>query len=70
MPAGNFLLTLAVICAATSALNATIYSATRVSYALGRDRMLPPFFSRIAKTRKTPWVALLVMVHGFHWTGI
>lgn len=59
MPAGNFLLTLAVIFASTSALNATIYSATRISYALGRDHMLPPFFANISKVRKTPWVALL-----------
>jgi amino acid transporter/nucleotide-binding universal stress UspA family protein len=55
----NLLLTLAVIFASTSALNATIYSATRASYALGRDRMLPGFFSRISKKRRTPWVALL-----------
>ncbi len=39
MPYGNFVLTLAVIFSSTSALNATIYSATRASYALGRDRL-------------------------------
>ena len=39
--------------------DATIYSATRASYALGRDRMLPAFFARISERRKTPWVALL-----------
>lgn len=54
----NVLLTLAVIFAATSALNATIYSATRASYALGRDRMLPAFFANISKRRKTPYMAL------------
>ena len=59
MPYGNFFLTLAVIFASVSALNATIYSATRASYALGRDRLLPKFFSRISAKRKTPWVALL-----------
>jgi amino acid transporter/nucleotide-binding universal stress UspA family protein len=59
MPYGNFFLTLAVIFASVSALNATIFSATRASYALGRDRMLPKFFSRISPIRKTPWVALL-----------
>ena len=59
MPFANFLLTLGVIFASTSALNATIYSATRSSYALGRDKMLPPFFASISKKRKTPWVALL-----------
>ena len=58
VPYGGVLVTLAVIFSATSALNATIYSATRVSYALGRDRMLPELFSRISRARKTPHVAL------------
>jgi len=60
MPMGNLLLTLAVIFASTSALNATIYSATRASFALGRDTMLPGFFARISRKRKTPWVALAI----------
>ncbi len=59
IPFGNFLLTIAVIFASISALNATIYSATRASYALGRDRMLPKFFSKISNKQKTPWVALM-----------
>jgi len=59
LPLGGLLVTLAVIFSSTSALNATIYSATRASYALGRDRMLPPLFSRISPKRKTPHVALL-----------
>jgi len=58
LPMGGLLCTLAVIFASTSALNATIYSATRASYALGRDRMLPGMLARIARKRKTPWVAL------------
>ena len=58
MPFGHFLLTLAVIFSATSALNATIFSATRASFALGRDRMLPKLFSLISSRRKTPWGAL------------
>ncbi|MFW6131973.1 MAG: amino acid permease [Candidatus Aminicenantaceae bacterium] len=59
IPFGNFLLTIAVIFASISALNATIYSATRASYALGRDRMLPKFFSKISNKQKTPWIALM-----------
>jgi nucleotide-binding universal stress UspA family protein len=50
---------LAVVFASTSALNATIYSATRASYAMGRDRLLPSSFAGISTKRKTPWVALL-----------
>jgi len=56
---GNILVTITVIFASTSALNATIYSATRASYALGRDHMLPPVFSRLHSKRRTPHAALL-----------
>ena len=59
MPFGGFLVTFAVIFASTSALNATIYSATRTSYALGRDVMLPRFFAQISKKYKTPFMALI-----------
>lgn len=55
---GGLLVLLAVVCSSTSALNATIYSATRVSYALGRDQMLPPAFARISQKRKIPHIAL------------
>ncbi|MFC1821332.1 amino acid permease [Thermodesulfobacteriota bacterium] len=56
---GSLLVTITVIFASTSALNATIYSATRASYALGRDRMLPAFFSKLHSKRRTPYLALL-----------
>ncbi len=56
---GSILVTITVICASTSALNATIYSATRASYALGRDRMLPAVLSRLHPKRRTPHMALL-----------
>lgn len=59
MPMGNMLLTIAVIFASTSALNATIYSATRACYALGRDNMIPTYYSKISKKRKTPYTALM-----------
>jgi amino acid transporter/nucleotide-binding universal stress UspA family protein len=56
---GSILVTITVIFASTSALNATIYSATRASYALGRDRMLPGVFSKLHPKRRTPFGALL-----------
>jgi APA family basic amino acid/polyamine antiporter len=59
IPYGNLIAVLTVVFASTSALNATIYSAARASYALGRDHMLPPLFSSIASKQKTPHVALL-----------
>ena len=57
---GGLVVTLAVIFSATSALNATIFSATRASYALGRDRMLPAAVARISRRRRTPHVALML----------
>jgi amino acid transporter/nucleotide-binding universal stress UspA family protein len=43
-----------------SALNATTYSSSRVSFAMGRDRNLPAFFARIHPERHTPHLAVLV----------
>jgi amino acid transporter/nucleotide-binding universal stress UspA family protein len=43
-----------------SALNATTYSSSRVSFAMGRDRNLPAFFARIHPTRHTPHLAVIV----------
>jgi len=59
LPLGSLLAVLTVIFAATSALNSTVYSATRACYALGRDRMLPGFLGRISSRRSTPHLALL-----------
>jgi len=42
-----------------SALNATIYSSSRVSLAMGRDRNLPAWFGRIHPRRKTPHWSIL-----------
>ncbi len=42
-----------------SALNATIFSSSRVAFAMGRDHNLPDFFARIHKRFKTPHLALL-----------
>lgn len=59
MPLGSVLAVLTVIFAATSALNSTVFSATRACYALGRDRMLPGALGRISARRSTPHFALL-----------
>ncbi|MBU0493258.1 MAG: amino acid permease [Chloroflexi bacterium] len=43
-----------------SALNATTYSSSRVSFAMGRDRNLPAVFARIHPRRHTPHWAVLI----------
>ncbi|MBN2878381.1 MAG: amino acid permease [Clostridia bacterium] len=57
-PAGGMLLvTLAAIFSSTSALNATLFSSARVSFAISRDGFLPPSLTKISKTQ-VPSVAL------------
>ncbi|MFQ5552737.1 MAG: amino acid permease [Thermoplasmata archaeon] len=53
MLAGGFLAT-------TSALNATIYSSSRVSFAMGRDNTLPRSLGRVHPRRQSPANAVLV----------
>jgi amino acid transporter/nucleotide-binding universal stress UspA family protein len=43
-----------------SALNATVYSSSRVAFAMGRDRNFPAFFSRVDAKNFTPHWAILV----------
>jgi len=43
-----------------SALNATIYSSSRVSFAMGRDHNLPGFFGKIHPKKRTPYVAVFI----------
>ena len=59
VPYGGLLVVIAVIFSATSALNATIYSASRTSFALGRDKMLPPSLAKISEKTQVPVYALL-----------
>jgi len=58
MPFGTFVLLLGGLLSTLSALNATTFSSTRVSYAMGRDKALPDAFSRIHPTTRTPHIAL------------
>jgi len=43
-----------------SALNATIYSSSRVAFAMGRDRNFPAFFSKVDSRNFTPNWAIVV----------
>lgn len=60
MPYGAILLIVGGLFSTTSALNATIYSSSRVSFAMGRDHNLPDAFARVHSKRKTPHVALFI----------
>jgi len=43
-----------------SALNATIYSSSRVSFAMGRDHNLPGIFAKIHSRKRTPHPAIFI----------
>jgi len=43
-----------------SALNATVYSSSRVSFAMGRDHNLPEIFARIHPKKRTPHLAVFI----------
>jgi amino acid transporter len=56
---GATVLLLSGLVSTMSALNATTYSASRVSFAMGRERNLPTFFARIHPQRHTPYWAVI-----------
>jgi len=60
VPYGVPLLLIAGLTATMSALNATVYSSSRVSFAMGRDRALPGIFERIHPEKRTPHWAILL----------
>jgi amino acid transporter len=51
---GGIVLLISGIASTMSALNATTYSSSRVSFAMGRDHNLPGFFAKIHPERHTP----------------
>lgn len=58
MPYGALIMILGGLASTMSALNATVYSSSRVSFAMGRDRDLPAIFGRIHTRNKTPHWAI------------
>ncbi|MBN1314690.1 MAG: amino acid permease [Anaerolineales bacterium] len=57
---GAVLLLFSGLVSTMSALNATTYSSSRVSFAMGRDHNLPSLFARIHPQRHTPYWAVIV----------
>jgi amino acid transporter/nucleotide-binding universal stress UspA family protein len=64
---GGVMLLIGGLVSTVSALNATIYSSSRVAFAMGRDRNFPAFFAKVHKKNFTPhWglVASLIIIVG------
>lgn len=55
---GGVMILLGGLISTMSALNATIYSSSRVAFAMGRDRNFPAFFSNVHARRYTPHWAI------------
>lgn len=55
---GGVLLLVGGLISTMSALNATVYSSSRVAFAMGRDRNFPTFFSKVHPKRFTPHFAI------------
>ena len=63
MPFGTFLIMVGGLLSTMSALNATTFSSTRVSFAMGRDKALPDGFAKVSSKTRTPHIAL-------GWSGL
>ena len=57
---GGLMILAAGLISTMSALNATVYSSSRVAFAMGRDRNFPAFFSKVHSKNFTPHWAILV----------
>jgi nucleotide-binding universal stress UspA family protein len=57
---GGVLLLLSGLVSTMSALNATTYSSSRVSFAMGRDHNLPTLLSKVHPKRHTPYWAVII----------
>ena len=56
---GGIMLLIGGIISTMSALNATIYSSSRVAYAMGKDRNFPTFFGKVHKKNFTPHLSIV-----------
>ncbi|MGD1996850.1 MAG: amino acid permease [Anaerolineae bacterium] len=59
MPLGSVILLIGGLMSTLSALNATVYSSSRVCFAMGRNRDLPGFFGKVHPVRHTPHWAIV-----------
>jgi amino acid transporter/nucleotide-binding universal stress UspA family protein len=59
IPYGKILMLIGGVVSTLSALNATLYSSSRISFAMGRNRDLPDIFGQVHPTRHTPHWAVI-----------
>jgi APA family basic amino acid/polyamine antiporter len=59
-PPGYFLILLGGILATVSSANASILAASRISFAMGRDHLMPEWFNQIHQKFRTPFRSIVV----------
>lgn len=59
---GGVMLLVGGIISTMSALNATVFSSSRVAFAMGRDRNFPTFFGAVSKSKFTPHWSILFSI--------
>jgi nucleotide-binding universal stress UspA family protein len=57
---GIILIGIGIIIGTLAAINSTLFSSSRVSFAMGRDNALPKAFGRLHEKKNTPHVAIMV----------
>ncbi|MFH1009972.1 MAG: amino acid permease [bacterium] len=57
---GGIMLLFGGLISTISALNATVFSSSRVAFAMGRDRNFPSFFSKVHRKNATPHWAIVI----------
>ena len=60
LPGGMVFIGIGVILGTLAAVNSTLFSSSRVSFAMGRDNTLPKSFGKLHKKRHTPHVAIIM----------
>ncbi len=60
LPGGMILIGVGVILGTLAAVNSTLFSSSRVSFAMGRDKALPSSFGKLHKKTHTPHVAIIM----------
>jgi len=60
LPGGIVIIGIGVILGTLAAVNSTLFSSSRVSFAMGRDNTLPKSFGKLHKKRHTPHVAIIM----------
>ena len=56
---GGIMILIGGLISTMSALNATVYSSSRVAFAMGRDRNFPTFFSKVHSKNFTPYWGII-----------